>query len=72
MELKASGVTASYYIPEGLKARIDEEARKQDRSASWVVSKALEAYLEAANTPTPIPSPARVRAGEGEIVISHV
>jgi predicted DNA-binding protein len=41
-----SSTTVSYYIPQYLKERIEEEAKKLDRSASWVVANVLSKHFE--------------------------
>ncbi len=44
--MENASVTVSYYIPQHIKDRIDQEAKAQDRSASWIVSNALAKHFE--------------------------
>jgi hypothetical protein len=39
-------VTVSYYIPQNLKERIENEAKALDRSASWLVANVLSKYFQ--------------------------
>ena len=37
----------SLRLPEGTRSRLEDEARRSDRSASYVATKAIEAFLDA-------------------------
>ena len=43
----ASSAPFSMRLDGALRARLEEEAKKADRSASWVAARAIEAFLDA-------------------------
>lgn len=44
-----SKLTTSFYAEEGIKESLAEEAKKQDRTKSWIINQAIKAYLKLRN-----------------------
>jgi len=64
-------VPFSLRLDASVKERLDEEARRLDRSSSWLATKAIEAFLEAGEAKKRAIEAAVAEADKGEFISSE-